>query len=38
MEAVADRLAGTGSAESLGFVPNRNQAVSRDQFQRLIGR
>ncbi|MFA6113604.1 MAG: phytanoyl-CoA dioxygenase family protein [Sphingomonas sp.] len=39
MEAVADRLAGSaGAAESLGFVPNRNQAVSRAQFQRLIGR
>jgi hypothetical protein len=39
MEAVADRLAGNaGAAESLGFVPNHNQAVSREQFQRLIGR
>jgi hypothetical protein len=39
MEAVADRLAGdAGAAESLGFVPNRNQAVSREQFRRLIGR
>lgn len=37
--AVADRLAGSaGIAESLGFVPNRNQAVSREQFRRLIGR
>ncbi len=36
MEAVADRLAGnTDAAESLGFVPNRNQAVSREQFLRL---
>ena len=39
MEAVADRLAGNaGMAESLGFVPNRNQTVSREQFRRLIGR
>jgi len=39
MEAVADRLAGSaGAAESLGFVPNRNQTVSRAQFQRMIGR
>lgn len=38
MEAVADRLAGRAAAKSLGFVPNRNQAVSRDAFRRLIGR
>lgn len=38
MEAVADRLAGKTAARSLGFVPNRNQAVSRDAFGRLIGR
>lgn len=39
IEAVADRLAGNaGAAESLGFVPNRNQTVSREQFRRLIGR
>lgn len=39
MEAVADRLAGNAAcAESLGFVPNRHQAVSRERFARLIGR
>ncbi len=37
MEAVADRLAGKAAGRSLGFVPNRNQAVSRDAFRRLIG-
>ena len=39
MESVADRLAGNaGAGESLGFVANRNQAVSREQFRRMAGR